>query len=73
MRGKTEKTPTAQVTAVETGDDRPLFESRTAFKPVQFLISPEVRKELRRIAFEEDRSMSEIVREAIDAYLAQRG
>lgn len=71
MRGKTEKTPDAQAEAKEQGP-KSLFESRTAFKPVQFLIAPEVRQELRRLSFEEDRSMSEIVRDAIDAYLAQR-
>lgn len=48
-----------------------LFEARPNVKPTQFLFPDELKDRLRERAHVERRSMSELVREAVEQYLGQ--
>lgn len=67
MRGRQQNTESAssETPATETPE---LFDARSDLVPTQFLLPKAQKAELRKRSFEEGRSMSEIAREALDAY-----
>jgi hypothetical protein len=71
VRGRTE--PAATSTPKETPVEAPeLFEARPAkYKPTQFLIADDMKAALKERSYTSGRSMSELVREAVDEYLSK--
>lgn len=65
MRGQS---PAAKKPAT-TPPPADLFDARPGLKPTQFLFPDDLKDELRERAHIERRSMSEIVREAVEKYL----
>ena len=65
MRGQ-KTTPAA---AAMTPPAPELFDSRSTLKPTQFLFPDDLKDQLRDRAHVERRSMSDIVREAVEQYL----
>jgi hypothetical protein len=70
MRGQKATPKDTPATPPPTPD---LFDSRAVLKPTQFLFPDDLKKRLRALSFEQDRSMSDIVREAVEQYLGRGG
>ena len=69
MRGRTDR-PSEPAAAVIAPVAHELFEARPVkYKPTQFLMADDMKKALKDRAHETDRSMSELVREAVEEYL----
>jgi hypothetical protein len=67
MRGQ--KPPTDETATPAPAPE--LFDSRASLKPTQFLFPDDLKDQLRERAYVERRSMSDIVREAVEQYLRQ--
>lgn len=59
--------PTPKAGPAESAE---LFENRSDLEPAQFMLPKALRKELKIAAVNEERSMSAILRDALEAYFA---
>lgn len=71
MRGRTEPQEAGESIEAAVADVK-LFEARPVrYKQTQFLISDEMKAALRERSYKTGRSMSELVREAVERYMQQ--